>query len=816
MRLLAFSLGLYKRAVLDHPLMTLITVCVIVGLLIAQARHFQLDASSDSLVLENDPDLRYYRLVRGRYGSDDYLIITYTSTGDLFEGASLARIKALRDDLSELERVESVVSILDAPLFQSPPVSLFAMGKDFKTLEMDTVDKGLAVREFQESPLYTNLLLSEDGKTTALQVNFAKDAAYQELIQRQDGLREKKSDEGLSAGESTELARISKDVRKANTRLLAREQRDVEAIRAVIAKHSDHAALFLGGIPMIIVDMIAYVKNDLMVFGAGVVVFMAITLTAIFRRPRWVIMPLGISLVAGFAMIGYVALIDWRVTVISSNFFSLMMIMTIAVIIHLVVRYRELNADHPHAPQRELVAETVRSMAKPCFYTTLTTMVAFGSLIVSGIRPVIDFGLMMTIGVGIGFVLVFLIFPASLMLLKKTRSTLHASRPPPLTHFSSELTVRHGGKILILAALLMLVSLAGLFRLSVENRFTDYFRKSTEIYQGLAAIDQRLGGTTPLDVILDGYGKDYWNDPTLRDSVAEIHEYLEQLPETGKVLSIATFMGVAEEVNDDIPLDNFYLNLIYKQMPDDIRARVFEPFASRDHDQIRFALRVRETDPNLRRQALIDKIHGYFVNEAAIPENQLHISGMLVLYNNMLQSLFRSQILTLGAVFLAIMLMFFIAFRSIALAAIAIAPNVFPAVLVLGIMGWFGVSLDMMTITIAAIAVGISVHDTIHYIHRFREEFAKDRDYVAAVRRSHGTIGRAIYYTSLTITVGFSILALSNFIPTIYFGLFTGFAMVVAVLAALTVLPRLLILFKPLGAEAETDHGPSKSTSDAV
>jgi len=804
MRLTPSPSSLYNKAVLDYPLITLIAVCVIVGLIIAQARHFQLDASSDSLVLENDPDLRYYRLTRGHYGSDDYLIITYTSSGELFADASLARIKALRDDLLQLERVDSVVSILDAPLFQSPPVSLFAMGKDFKTLEMDSVDKDLAIREFQESPLYTNLLLSEDGETTALQVNFVKDTDYQELIRRQDWLRDKKFREGLTGEESTELARISNDVREANTRLLARQQQDVEAIRGIIAKHSNRATLFLGGIPMIIVDMIAYVKNDLVVFGAGVIVFMAITLSAVFRRPRWVLMPLGISLLAGFTMVGYLALVDWRVTVISSNFFSLMMIMTIAVIIHLVVRYRELQADQPDASQRELVADTVHSMARPCFYTTLTTMVAFGSLIVSGIRPVIDFGWMMTIGVGIGFVLAFLIFPASLMLLTKTDSRLYARGPPPLTHFFAELTVRHGGKILALSALVMLASLAGLFRLSVENRFTDYFRKSTDIYQGLAAIDQRLGGTTPLEVILDGYGEDYWNDPTLRDSVAEMHEYLERLSETGKVLSMATFMGVAEQVNDDFPLDNFYLNLVYKQMPDDIRARVFDPYASRSNDQIRFALRVRETDPDLRRQALIDKIRGYFVNEAAVAGEELHITGMLVLYNNMLQSLFRSQILTLGAVFLAIMLMFFIAFRSIALAAIAIVPNVFPAVLVLGAMGWLGVSLDMMTITIAAIAVGIGVHDTIHYMHRYREEFAKDHDYVAAVRRSHATIGRAIYYTSLTITVGFSILALSNFIPTIYFGLFTGFAMVVAVLADLTVLPRLLILFKPLGAEAET------------
>ena len=172
---------------------------------------------------------------------------------------------------------------------------------------------------------------------------------------------------------------------------------------------------------------------------------------------------------------------------------------------------------------------------------------------------------------------------------------------------------------------------------------------------------------------------------------------------------------------------------------------------------------------------------------------------MLVLYNNMLQSLFKSQIMTLGVVFLAIMIMFIFTFRNIKVAVIAIIPNIVAAAQVLGLMGWLNISLDIMTITIAAIVIGIAVDDTIHYVHRFGEEITKDYDYWAAVKRCHNSIGRAMYYTTVTITLGFMILVLSNFIPTIYFGLLTGFSMMVALVADMMLLPILLVMIKPYG-----------------
>jgi hypothetical protein len=524
---------------------------------------------------------------------------------------------------------------------------------------------------------------------------------------------------------------------------------------------------------------------------------MALTMAIIFHNLRWVLLPTTLSLLTGIVMTGVLGLLDWRVTVISSNYFSLLLIMTLSIVIHLVVRYRELQYENMETDKQALIANTMRSMARPCLFTTLTTVVAFGSLIVSDIRPVIDFGWMMAIGTVLGLVLTFLAFPMIMSLLPRMDKKPFSDRLPVTAYFA-RLTEAYGEKVLLAAVAILIFALLGLPRLSVENRFIDYFDEHTEIHQGMKNIDARLGGTTPVEVIVEGMGKAYWSDPGVRDQAAHIHKFLDTLPETGKVLSVDTIMRVFEEVNVGIPLDNFYLSLMHKQMPDDVKRQVIEPYLSEQHDQLRFTMRVRESDPNLSRQELIKTIRNHLVEDMGLAPERVHVSGMLVLYNNMLQSLFRSQTMTIGAVLLAVMLMFIVVFGSLRLAVIGIIPNIIPSAFILGAMGWFGIPLDMMTITIAAIAIGIGVDDTIHYVHRFHKEFDEDRDYLAAMHRSHESIGRAMLYTSVIITAGFSVLSLSNFVPTVYFGLFTGFAMIAALLANLTVLPKLLVMLRPL------------------
>jgi len=826
-------LDYYNKLILKRPGIALLLVALIVTFFGYHTPAFRLDASADSLVLEHDEALHYYRSIRARYGSDDYLIATYTPVEELFSDAVLADLQALRDELMAMDRVESVTSLLDVPLIKSPPVTLSELNQEVPTLGSPQTDKALARQEFLSSPLYRNLLISPDGKTTALQIHFRRDETWHRLLEQRNRLREKRLHSELSLQESEELASASQQFDTHSTRLQDQQNKEIAAIRSIMDRHREKADLYLGGVPMIVSDSIAFIRHDLTTFGIGVLCFLILILTAAFRKPRWVILPMLTCLAAGVITVGFLGLLAWPVTVVSSNFISLLLIITLSLTVHLIVRYRELHAQSPDADQQVLVRETVRTKAVPCFYTAITTMVAFGSLLFSGIRPVIDFGWMMAIGIAVAFLLVFTLFPAALMFLKPGTPANRNDLTDRITHFLARLIKAYDSRVLTVFVILGILSIAGISFLTVENRFIDYFKETTEIYRGMELIDRTLGGTTPLDVIVDAPAdffepeEEEWEDPFADDfgpdmtgsagitgtsywfntyrlgDVFGLHQYLDSLPETGKVLSISTAMEILSQLDKQIVSDNFSLAILYKKLPEDIRQILFQPYMPADGNQIRFAIRVFESDPSLQREVLLEKIRRELTSEMDLEEEQVHLTGMLVLYNNMLQSLFRSQILTIGVVFLAILLMFAILFRNLKMAGLALIPNVFAAGLVLGLMGWLGIPLDLMTITIAAISIGIAVDDTIHYIHRFTDEFRKDRDYWAAVNRSHATIGRAMYYTTITITLGFSILALSNFVPTIYFGLLAGFAMLVALLADLTLLPLLIVRLKPLGSHSK-------------
>ena len=800
----------YNRAVLQNPLLTLfVGICVIVFFAL-HIPQFELDASADSLVLENDASLKIYRSIREQYGSDDFLIVTYSPKQELFSDEVLADIESLRDRLSALEQVSSVVTLLDVPLVESPPMSLGEISRNVRTLQSEDVDIVLAEREMRSSPLYENLLVNSEGDTTAMQVNLVRNERLNDLIANRDKLYDKVD---VVPDARARLKQLSAKVKIENLAQREKLERTIVEVRRIMDGYRGKATLFLGGVPMIASDSIEFIRNDLRVFGIGVVLFIVVILAFSFQKLRWVVLPLGICLTSAAMMMGYLGWAHWPVTVVSSNFISLLLIITLSLIIHLIVRYRECTRIMPDASQLELVSETVISKFTPSFYTAVTTMVAFGSLLVSGIRPVIDFGWMMVIGITLSFVLAFTLFPAALMLLPRQETTLRKDFTGTVTAGLADFIQHRTRASLALFVAMIVIALTGIPRLSVENRFIDYYKDDTEIYQGMTLIDKKLGGTTPMDVIIEApedelLGEDeiedasditansYWFNRDGLRKVARFHEYLDNLPQTGKVLSLHSGMKMLESLNNGRPYNDFKLAVLYKRLPDDVKQALIEPYLSPDGNQLRFSIRLYESDKNLQRQALLEKIYADLINEFDLTPEQVTVSGMAVLYNNLLQSLFRSQILTLGAVFGAILLMFIALFRAVRLSIAAIVPNMIAAGLVLGLMGWIGIPLDIMTITIAAINIGIGVDDSIHYIHRFRGEFLQDHNYWEAIRRCHNSIARAMYYTSVTVVLGFSILALSNFIPTIYFGLLSGLAMVTALVANLMLLPILIARFR--------------------
>ena len=820
---------LYDRIVLGHPIAVLIVLFLLLSFFSYHAKDFKLDASPDTLLLEDDKDLRIFREINTRYDIKEFLVVTFTPYEDLFSEGSLKRLKELREELKSLERVDSVVTLLDIPLLKTSAAQLSELTEEnVKTLEDPAVDPERARKEILESPVYKDLVLGADGQTTALIIYLKRDPYFSDLLGKRNQLLDKRRSGTLSQSEHSQLEKYMTEYEDYYAAFNKQRHQDIEEIRSIIRPYKKDAVLHLGGVPMVADDMITFIKNDLVIFGFGVFIFIVATLTIIFREIRWVVLPLLSCFFAVLIMIGMLGFLNWKVTVISSNFISLMLILTMSMNIHLTVRYRQLCKDMSSKGQVDVVSTTAKKMVWPCLYAALTTILAFSSLVLSDIRPVIDFGWMMAIGLCVTFLTSFLLFPAVLMLLKKSSSSITDERQSAITSRLAWIARFHGRKVIILSILLVVISVIGITKLEVENGFINYFSKKTEIYQGMKLIDDKLGGTFPLDIILnfdeqqgnsvaddnlaetadedfielddwagDHDPRDYWLTPFKVERIKEVHDYLAGLPEIGKVLSLASVIRVAEQLHGGEEFDGLELGVLNKKIPDRIRSDMVDPFVSVDHNEARFFLRILDSLEDIRRGDLLEQISSDLSSKFGLSENSATIAGGLVLYNNMLQSLFRSQILSLGIVLLGIAIMLLILFRSISLSIIGIIPNLLAVGIVLGIMGLMDIPLDMMTITIAAITMGIAIDNSIHYIYRFREELAKNDSYAETLHLCHGNVGKAILNTSVTIIFGFSILVLSNFYPTIYFGVFTGLAMFIALLSVLTLLPKLILVWRP-------------------
>lgn len=826
------------------------------------AQNFRMDASADALVLENDADLRYFRQISEKYGSQDFLFLAYKPKQDeLISKPTFDRLDALKNELlATVPVLDSVFTLVDAPLIDSPRVGLSDLSDGLPTVRSARTDLALAKREFSQGAVYGNNLVSKDASITTLLLNFKNDEQLNTLLKARNDLRLIKLSRDLSSEEQAQLATASEAYTQYLTAYNNQRSVDIAKIRSVMDHYRDHATLFLGGPSMIASDMVDFISRDLMIFGVGVLLLLLTTLAVIFRTLRWIALPMLICAATALVTTGLLGLLDWPVTVISSNYLSLLLIITLSMNIHLIVRFRILQAHHPELSHTDLIKKTIKAMAMPCFYMTITTMVAFGSLVVSGIRPVIDFGYMMMCGVAVAFLLSFLLFPAGLMWLSKPKAVSEHDVTEKATLGLANLTLKYGNSITVVSVLLAGLTVWGITRLEVENRFIDYFKSDTEIHQGMLVIDQKLGGTTPLDVVIDApksffeqasgaaggssledetdelfadddeqgsdepdlastesdvseddwlddnYGDEpdskdapnYWYNSVELARLEQVHDFLQSQPEVGKVTSFATAVKMVRMVNNDEPLGDFELALLRKNMPDALRDTFVKPYLADDANQVRLTMRVVDSNPDLRRNELIARLQKDITQQFGFEEGQVKMTGLLVLYNNMLQSLFSSQIMTLGAVMFAIFLMFIVLFRSVFVSAVTIVPNMLAATIVLGLIGWLGIPLDLMTITIAAITVGIAVDDAIHYVYHFKHSLSKNGgDYALAVKEAHASVGKAMYYTTLTIIMGFSILIFSNFVPSVYFGFLAGIAMIAALLSNLLLLPRLLMVFKP-------------------
>ncbi len=817
---------IYKKIVLDFSKITLLFLSIIIIFSIYQSKNFNLDASSDALLLEGDPDLKYLREVNETYGSKDFLVLTYTPVSSFTEKETILNLQLLKSKIEKLTWVDSVITVIDVPLLKSTDEGLMERLKNYKTLAYPEIDRKRGFDEIINSPIYRNYVISEDGKTSGIIVYLKKDERLAEYIKVKDKYFIQSKENGLSKDDKINYKKFIKEYENYKNLYNVRNHQNITEIRDVISKYGQSAKIHLGGIPMIADDMMSFIKSDIVVFGIGVFIFIVLTLWFIFRNIKWVLMPLLGCATSVIIMIGLLGLIGWKVTVISSNFIALMLILNMAMNIHLTVRFLQLKKEFPHLTKDEAVYEASKKMMLPILYTVLTTICAFLSLVFSGIKPIIDFGWMMTLGLIVSFLVTFLLLPSLISLLSSDNEIgLKDTEKSLITSALGSFTKNN--KIIIFGTSLIIItfSIIGILKLEVENSFINYFNKDTEIYKGMKKIDDDLGGTTPLNIILkfpiksevntkesdefdeweeeietDEDKAKYWFTRDKMDKIIKVHDYLDSLPEIGKVISFGSILRVAEDLNKK-ELQSLEIAVLYSKIPDAIKSEIISPYISVDKDEARVSVRIKDSLKDLRRNDLIKKINLELNTKLGFEKDEYNLTGVLILFNNLLQSLFKSQILTLGIVILGIFFMFLILFRNVVISFIGIVPNFIAAFFILGIIGLLEIPLDMMTITIAAITIGIAVDNSIHYIYRFKEEFEKINDYNKTLDRCHSTVGVAIFNTSITIVFGFSILILSNFIPTIYFGVFTGLAMLLAMLSVLTLLPKLILTFRPFDRE---------------
>ncbi len=786
----------YQNIILKNPKSILIILLIALFTFGYYSKDFKLDASSETLLIEGDPDLEYLKEITNRYGSKEFLILTYTPNEGMISDVSINNLLSLKYKIQSLNWVHSVITLLDIPLLNNSDAPLQERLENFKTLKDEDIDKERGFNEILSSPVFRNFVISEDGKTSGIIVN----------------IKNKKPIENISNKTKEEIEAHKDLIKKQN-------HQNILEIRDVIKSYNDIGKINLGGIPMIADDMMTFIKSDIVVFGLGVLLFIIATLWFVFRKLIWIIVPISSCFFSVIIMTGLLGLLGWKVTVISSNFIALMLILTMAMNIHMSTRFLQIKEINPNKKIIELISLTTNKMFWPILYTALTTIIAFLSLIFSAIKPIIDFGWMMTLGLITSFIITFTLLPSLINFVPKEKIFLEKQKDSKITSFFAKISLNNHKTIFTLTIVVIIFSLIGISRLEVENSFINYFSKKTEIYKGMKLIDEKLGGTTPLEVILkfpkkenkksddddfEDWGDEenenddkYWFTKDKIDRISSVHNYLDDLPQVGKVLSFSSIIDVATMLNNNKPLGTLEMGVLYSKIPESIKTEIIDPYISIKDNEARINLRIIDSQENLRRNDLIKKINYDLKNELGLKESEFRLGGVLILFNNLLQSLFKSQILTLGLVMIGIFGMFVILFKNIKLSLIGVVPNFIAAFFILGIIGLLGIPLDMMTITIAAITIGIAVDNSIHYIYRFKEEFNTSKDYNKTLILCHSTVGKAILNTSITIVFGFSILVLSKFIPTIYFGIFTGLAMLLAMVSVLTLLPSLILLIKP-------------------
>lgn len=749
-----------------------------------QLRKLEVDAGTNMLLNENDPDLQYYNKTRADWEYDEYTIVC-VHREDWFTPEAVQLLQDFSDALLKIENVQKVTSILTVPLIRVKPINFFSSKIVLPFLTTPKIDLAKARDELVSHTQAQGNLISSDGKNLSILVYLRVPDDVRKLEPEWNRLN--------GVGDKAAIARMRPDYEAAIKRLRVMRTAQVLEIRRVCREWQPKfdEPIRLSGLPIINVNMVEHVQADMKSFGIAAAAMFVIGFAVVFRKIRWTVLPILTCLLPVILILGAMVLLEKRITVITSNMPVLLFILMLPYTVYFVERYRERRALDPNEEPATTTAESAKDIWIPCLYSATTTMAGTASLLTSGISPVRTFGLMMSVGMGVGLMTAFLFLPSAVKPLRGLPGKQVSPRGPLawLAHVALKVPVL----VIALSVAALGVAIWGTTKLTVESKVIDYFRKKSEVYQGLEYIDVRMGGTTPLEIMLRSDQEGYFKTPEGFAAIRAAAEYFQGVPETGNVRSLATlvdeFKKAAPKANDQ-----FVLGLMLKLEEAKLLIR---EFCTEDFKTARILIRMRETAPTLNRKKILAGLHAHLGSRpelAGLAEKQP--TGVFVLYSNMLQSLIKSQKDTLLLVIAVIYVMLVVLFRNPLLAGLVLLPQVLPVFVVLGVMGFTGVPLDMVTTMIASVAMGVGIDPAIQYAVRFRRELAAGKSRADAIVATHHSIGRAIAIAGAIVFAGFSVLALSKFVPTIYFGLFTGLAVLMGIVASLTTLPAAFVLLK--------------------
>ena len=761
-----------------------IVFLVLIGLLTGFFGHYAIKSKTDNSIevwlKHNDPKLDYYYDFIDKFGDDEFLIIAMDGD-DLFTGKKLKLINDIATSLESVKGVRSVMSLasvykdkLSAPYFKE-------VLKRNKTRSILEVFK----EKILDDPMYVNNVISSDGETTAIIATVAKGSPESRV----------------------KLVKETREILKAVENEINNEPSPLLLKEGTGEANGPQKGFFLAGPSIVNTELDRMSQKDMRTFTPVMFAVALVILVALFKNVSGVLIPAITIIINIMWTVGLFVIFDNKMNMVSGMLIPLIFIISLATTVHILNRFYlevKLSGD-----RRESILKTVKYICVPCFLMCVTTSIGFLSLIASDVTPVKTTGIFMAAGIMMSFFVCITLVPGMLSLFPEWMSKPFINIQKDRGSSNKEFQGIYGfiGKfvnnntiyVFVFSLVFVGVSIYGITKIKAESSIFESFPESSEITRSTEHIEQELMGLIPMDIVVDAGSTGGVFQPDILEKMEKLQEYLKGIPEVTKSVSVADYVKYLNKLlNKDDPDSQMITKdkaIDYAKLASLHGDSIVKSLYTEDYNEGRVSVRMKNVGSS-RYQAIVNDIEGFIKVNFPLSVD-CSITGIVPLLMDMQEYLIESQIKTFTLAFVLIFICIALLLRSVRIGMMSMIPNLIPISITLGVMGYVGINLDVATIMIASVAIGISVDDTIHFLYRFKEEFKKDGNHYLAIQRTLSGVGRALIFTSIVATCGFLVFCLSNFKAIQYFGLLTGITMVSAIFAVLFILPSCILLFKP-------------------